>query len=120
MSFDILTRHPLNGVRFAVYSGNFCVSGSAHNVAEKTVAASLANQITSGANGYRRVLTPLQRQVNFIIRVILFTVIYLELLIFVNGLLKAIPLPEGVQLATVIAGRVPNVSFAGKSPRDVE
>ena len=94
-----------------VYSGSFCVSGSAQYVAEKVGAASLANQITSGAKAYRRVLTPLQRQINFIIRAILFTVIYLELLIFVNGLLKAISLPEGVQQATVIAGLVPNGLF---------
>jgi cation-transporting ATPase E len=94
-----------------VYSGSFCVSGSAYYVVEKVGAASLANQITRGARAYRRVLTPLQRQINFIIRAILFTVIYLELLIFTNGLLKAISLPEGVQQATVIAGLVPNGLF---------
>ena len=78
---------------------------------KKSGEASLANQLTASARAYRRVLTPLQTDINLAIRVILVIVIYLELLIIANGLIKAIPLPEGVQQATVIAGLVPNGLF---------
>lgn len=95
-----------------VYSGTFVAGGSATITVEKVGAESLANQITAGAKTYRRVLTPLQREVNLAIRVILFVVAYLEMLITANNLIKATPLPEGVQQATVIVGLVPNGLFA--------
>ncbi len=38
-------------------------------------------------------------------------VIYLEMLVVANGLVKALPLPQGVQQATVIVGLVPNGLF---------
>jgi cation-transporting ATPase E len=98
-----------------VLSGSYCVNGGAFCVAEKVGQASFANQVTASARAYRRVLTPLQNHINFTIRVILFMVAYLELLIVANGLVKAIPLPEGVQQATVIAGLVPNGLFVAIS-----
>ncbi len=94
-----------------LYSGSFVASGSGYYTVAKVGAESLANQIAAGAKAYRRVLTPLQREVNLAIRVILFIVVYLEVLIIANGLIKAIPLPEGVQQATVIVGLVPNGLF---------
>jgi len=94
-----------------VFSGSFCVNGGALYRAEKVGQASFANQLTASAKAYRRVLTPLQGHINLVIRVILFIVIYLELLIAANGLVEAVPLPEGVQQATVIAGLVPNGLF---------
>jgi cation-transporting ATPase E len=98
-----------------VLSGSYCVNGGAFCVAEKVGQASFANQLTVSARAYRRVLTPLQSHINLTIRVILFMVVYLELLIVANGLVKAIPLPEGVQQATVIAGLVPNGLFVSIS-----
>ncbi len=94
-----------------VFSGSFCVSGGAHFVAEKVGSESFANQLTAQARTFRRVLTPLQRQINLTIRVILLIVLYMETLLFANGLVKAISLPEGIQQATVIAGLVPNGLF---------
>jgi cation-transporting ATPase E len=98
-----------------VLSGSFCVNGGAFCIAEKIGQANFANQLTASARAYRRVLTPLQNHINLTIRVILFMVVYLELLIIANGLVKAIPLPEGVQQATVIAGLVPNGLFVSIS-----
>ncbi len=54
-----------------VYSGSFCVSGSAYYVTEKVGTQSLANEITAGARAFRRVLTPLQGQINLVIRIVL-------------------------------------------------
>lgn len=94
-----------------VFSGSFCVSGGAYYVAEKVGSDSFANQLTAEARTFRRVLTPLQRQINLTIRIILLIVLYMETLLIANGLVKAISLPEGVQQATVIAGLVPNGLF---------
>ena len=54
-----------------LYSGSFCLSGSAYYGAEKACAESMANQLTTGARAFRRVYTPLQRQINLIIQVML-------------------------------------------------
>src|SRR5437764_6873524 len=94
-----------------VYSGSFCVSGSGHYTVEKVGAASLANQITAGARSFRRVLTPLQRQINLVIRIILLIVIYLQLLLAFNALIKLVPVAEAIGQATILASLVPNGLF---------
>ncbi len=94
-----------------VFSGSFCVSGSAWYVAEKVGAASLANQLTEGARAFRRVLTPLQRQIHLALRVILLMVVYVELLLFIDATLKQANLVDSVTNATIVAGLVPNGLF---------
>jgi cation-transporting ATPase E len=94
-----------------VYSGSFCVSGSAYYVTEKVGAQSLANQITAGARAFRRVLTPLQAQINLVIRVVLLIVVYFELLMVMNSFLKRINLAQSVENSAIIAGLVPNGLF---------
>ena len=51
--------------------------------------ASFANQITAGARSFRRVLTPLQAEVNLVVRVVLGIVIYLEILLVMRRLQRA-------------------------------
>jgi cation-transporting ATPase E len=94
-----------------LFSGSFCVSGSAAFVAEKVGEASFANQLTANARAYRRMVTPLQQQINLVVRLILLIVIYLQLLLIANNLLNAVPLPRGVAQATVIVSLVPNGLF---------
>jgi cation-transporting ATPase E len=94
-----------------VYSGSFCVSGSAYYVTEKVGTQSLANQITAGARAFRRVLTPLQAQINLVIRVVLLIVVYFELLMVMNSFLKRINLAQSVENSAIIAGLVPNGLF---------
>lgn len=94
-----------------VYSGSFCVNGSAYYVAEKVGNASLANQITAGAKQFRRILTPLQQEVTLVVRIMLLVVVYLELLIVLNSVIQDINLGETVQQSTLIAGLVPNGLF---------
>jgi cation-transporting ATPase E len=101
---DLISKEPGD----AVYSGSFCVSGGAYCEAEKVGESSFANQLTAGARAFRRVLTPLQSQINLIIRVILAIVIWLEILLVADAAIKAIPFGEGVAQATVVAGLVPN------------
>lgn len=95
----------------AVYSGSFAVSGSGRYIAEKVGEASLANQITSGARTFRRVLTPLQREVYVAIRVVLLIVVYLELMLIFNAVIKATDLAETVGEASILASLVPNGLF---------
>jgi cation-transporting ATPase E len=94
-----------------VFSGSFCVNGGAWYVAEKVGAASLANQLTVGARAFRRVLTPLQRQIHLALRVILLMVVYVELLLFIDAALKQANLVDSVTNATIVAGLVPNGLF---------
>lgn len=94
-----------------VFSGSFCVSGSAYYVVAQVGADSLANQITTGARAFRRILTPLQEQMALVIRIMLLIVIYMELLIALNAVLKALNLGIALQQSTLIAGLVPNGLF---------
>ncbi len=94
-----------------VYSGSFCVSGSTLFEAQKVGNQSLANQLTSGARAYRRVLTPLQKQISLVIRVLLLLMLYLQILLVANTTLNRIPLVDSVKMSVVIAGLVPNGLF---------
>ncbi|HVC79853.1 MAG TPA: HAD-IC family P-type ATPase [Chloroflexota bacterium] len=94
-----------------VYSGSFCAGGGASYVVEKVGSASLANQITAGARSFRRVLTPLQQQINLVIRIMLLIVLYLQLLLVFNALINVVPFRESVGQATILAGLVPNGLF---------
>jgi cation-transporting ATPase E len=94
-----------------VYSGSFAVSGNGRYVAEKVGEGSLANQITAGARTFRRVLTPLQREVYVAIRVVLLIVVYLELMLVFNAVIKATDLAVTVGEASILASLVPNGLF---------
>lgn len=94
-----------------LYSGSFCVSGTAHYVAEKVGKESYANKLTAGAKTFRRVLTPLQREINLIVRVLLVAAIFLWLLAGISMLIGLTPFSRSVENAAVIAGLVPSGLF---------
>ncbi len=94
-----------------VYSGSFCVSGSAYLIVEKVGSASLAQQITAGARAFRRVLTPLQNQVYLVIRVMFLVVGYIAFLLMLNAVMYEIKLASSLQRLTLVAGLVPNGLF---------
>jgi cation-transporting P-type ATPase E len=99
------------GLGDQVYSGSSCVTGGGRFTVTRVGLDSFAGKLSVGARAHRRVFTPLQKQINLTIRVLLLMVIYLEILVVANGVIKALPLPEGVQQATVIVGLVPNGLF---------
>ncbi len=99
------------GVGAAVFSGTFCVSGSAYYQVEKVGKQSLANQITAGARAFRRVQTPLQETVHGVIRVFLVIVIYLAGLLALNALVEGVSLADSVENSALVAGLVPNGLF---------
>jgi cation-transporting P-type ATPase E len=94
-----------------VFSGSFATSGAGRYVAEKVQDASFANQITAGARTFRRVVTPLQGEINLVIRVVLGIVLYLEILLILRGVLRAAVVGQVVADATLLAGLVPNGLF---------
>ena len=94
-----------------VYSGSYPTSGRGRYVAETVGEASLAGRITTGARTFRRTLTPLQREIQTVIRVTLAIVLYLQLLLIVKNVLLDVPLDQAVIEATVLVGLIPNGLF---------
>ena len=97
--------------RDEVFSGSFCVNGSALYVAEKVGEQSLSNQITAGARAFRRVLTPLQNEIYLVVRIMLAIVIYIEFLLVIDALVTQANMGETIASATLVVGLVPNGLF---------
>lgn len=91
----------------SVYSGSFCVSGSVYYQAQKVGTETIAYQLTTGARAYRQVLTPLQQEINVVIRVFLLIACFLWILVGISFVSKVLSLDDVVQRSAVIAGLVP-------------
>jgi cation-transporting ATPase E len=92
-----------------LYSGSFCVRGSAYYEAQRVGVESLAYQLTAGARAFRRTLTPLQREINLVIRLLLLLATFLWILVAISTFfIGDITFHEGVQRSAVIAGLVPS------------
>ncbi len=94
-----------------VYSGSFCVTGTTRYAARKVGDASVANQLTSGARAYRLVKTPLQKDVDFIIRLLIVLVTLLGLMLISAFLRQQQSVVDSVQASAVIVGLVPQGLF---------
>lgn len=90
-----------------VYSGSFCVSGTACYEAQKVGSETLAYQLMSEARAFRRRLTPLQIEINVVIRVFMLIACFLWVLVGISFLSNRYSLNEIVQRFAVIAGLVP-------------
>lgn len=94
-----------------VLSGSFVVTGTAMFVARRVGEKSFASRIASEARVFRVAHTPLQRDVDFVIRVLTLVALLFGLLLAISAALSDVPLMRRVQAATVIAGLVPNGLF---------
>lgn len=94
-----------------VYSGSFCVNGTAYYEATKVGAEAYANQLTASARQYRVTKTPLQREIDFVIRLLMLLALFLGFLLLISAFLSSFPIMRTVQMAAVIAGLVPNGLF---------
>jgi cation-transporting ATPase E len=94
-----------------VFSGSFCGAGSGYYIAEQVGARSLAHRMTTDARAFRRVLTPLQREIHLVIRIALLLVTYGEFLLVLHALLARIDLTLSVQNSVIVASLVPNGLF---------
>jgi len=90
-----------------VFSGSFCISGTAYYEAEKVGSATVAYKLVSGARAYRRSLTPLQVEINLVIRVFMLIACFLWTLVGISFFSSSYPPNEIAQRAAVIAGLVP-------------
>ena len=94
-----------------ISSGSFCMSGSGWYEVTAVGEASYANKIVADARGFRRILTPVQKEVHLVIRIVLAIVVYLQVLLILQGAAQAIAVPQIVGQATILAGLVPNGLF---------
>ena len=90
-----------------VFSGSFCVTGGARFEARKVGGDSFANQVTAGARAERRVLTPLQREINGTIRLMILVAAFLMVVLIVGAIAWRDPFVELVQRLVVVIGLVP-------------
>lgn len=91
-----------------VMSGSFCVNGRALYRATKVGGASYANQLAGKARAFRSVRTPLQKEIDFTLRILMTIALVIGFFMFVSALVNQLPLTTSVQAAAVIAGIVPN------------
>ncbi len=101
---DLVTKHPGD----ELMSGSFCMTGGGYYEAAQVGLDSFANRLTAKATAYKRELTPLQRQVVQIVRVLLIVVIVFETLVWVRNVLVDVPFVESVRMSTVILALIPN------------
>lgn len=90
-----------------LFSGSFCVTGSGYFQAEKVGADSFANQLTATARSFKVTVTPLQKQINFVVRLVMLVVVVISIIIFVASLLEGLSTVRLVQIAAVLSGQVP-------------
>lgn len=91
-----------------VYSGSFCVSGKAYYEAEQVGLDCVANKMTAAARKFQKSLTPLQRSINLLFRLLLGVAIFLGLIVLLRVILGISSVTRGVQDVAVIVGLVPS------------
>lgn len=88
-----------------VFSGSFCVSGSGIYEATEVGQASLANKITAKARDFKLTRTPLQSDVNKIVRWVGLLSFLMGAALWVNALDES--LEARVQMMAVVIGMIP-------------
>ena len=84
------------------------MTGGGYYEAEKVGLDSFANKLTAKATAFKRELTPLQRQINQIVRVLLLVVVVFQILVWVRNTVGGVPFVESVRMSTVILALIPN------------
>lgn len=90
-----------------VFSGTTCVSGMAYFEATQVGTETVAYKLIIGARSFRKVLTPLQHEINVIIRTLLLVSCFLWLLVGISFFSRTYSFADIVQHAAVVAGLVP-------------
>ncbi len=94
-----------------VYSGSYCVSGRAFFEATEVGDDSFANRLAAQARAFTSRYTPLQREVNLVIRVLLAVVVYFAIMLTVGSIINERPLVENVRNTSVLFGLAPSSLF---------
>ncbi|MEM6502003.1 MAG: HAD-IC family P-type ATPase [Cyanobacteria bacterium P01_C01_bin.89] len=91
-----------------VFSGTICISGRAYFKAEKVGKESLAFRLTESAREFKKFYTPLQLEINIVIRIFMGIACFLWALVAIAWFSNLMSLNDSVQRAAVIAGLVPS------------
>ena len=90
-----------------VSSGTFCVSGQLYYEAVGVGEQSVVHRLAQQARRFRGELTPLQREVNLLIQVVLLVAVFFEILVVGNGVIDHLPLLSMVQRSAVVLAIIP-------------
>ncbi|MCB1488639.1 MAG: HAD-IC family P-type ATPase [Bauldia sp.] len=91
----------------SLLSGSICLSGEGTYRADVVGAESYANRLTAEARAFQFIKTPLQKQIDFAVRLVMLVVVLMSGTILVSALLQDLPTSRIVQLAAVLSGQVP-------------
>lgn len=92
-------------------SGSFTMTGQGIYEATQVGEESYANRLTREARHFQIAQTPLQREINLVLRLLLFLAGFLGGVELIGSILSAVPFMRQVQMAAVIAGLIPNGLF---------
>jgi len=93
-----------------ILSGSFCVSGVGFFIAEKIGEESYAYSVTNLAKKYKFILTPLQKKINFIIKLmfsIAIILVMMEIIINHSNVTETIEVDFIRKIATILISLVP-------------
>lgn len=94
-----------------VLSGSFAVTGKAYYKATKVGADCYINKLTEDARSFKRNQTPLQREVDLIIRILLAMIVFFGILLAISAILNDVSFLESVRIASVLFGLAPSSLF---------
>lgn len=87
-------------------SGSFCISGSSVMEATRVGEESFANKLTRNAREFKTEFTPLQRDVNRLLRLLLLLVLFFSILAVLALIVLDLPFSSWLQIMAVITGSV--------------
>ena len=88
-------------------SGSFCVGGDGRQLARDVGASSYANRLTAEARVESADVTPLQRRIEFVVRLVMALVALMSATILLQAALEGFSLLRVVQTSAVLSGLVP-------------
>ncbi|MGD9376031.1 MAG: HAD-IC family P-type ATPase [Anaerolineae bacterium] len=95
-----------------VYSGSFVLAGRLVYEATTVGQECLANKLTEGARTFTREYTPLQREVDLMVRLLLIVVAFFGLMLALNYFIyQDVSLVDSVRAASVVFGLAPSSLF---------
>ncbi len=89
-----------------VLSGSFCVTGETEVEATRVGEDSFANNLTKNAREYKVEVTPLQREVSRLLRILLLIVLFFSIILVLGLFVLDLPIGAWLQIMAVIAGSV--------------
>ncbi len=94
-----------------VFSGSFVVGGSAYIVATEVGQNSTANKLLAKSKTHKKILTPVQLQINTVVKYLFVIVAVLSSLVAIGNIFNGLPFEQSVQSTGVIIAIVPSSLF---------